>query len=122
MGVSSMNIYQDTISIFLGLKPIQEYDPKFDFNTVPMELSTETVSPFKGFKHTEEFKQYISGEGNGMYGKRHTAEARAKISQARKGKKRKPFSDETREKMRLNAKRRRKKTLPDGSWTWYYPS
>lgn len=40
----------------------------------------------KTFRHTEEHKQSIKGEGNYFYGRTHSEETRRLISQARKGK------------------------------------
>ena len=118
-----MNIYRHCrISEALGLRNIFELVPDFEYEQVPEDASFCGPSPFKGHRHTEEFKQRISGKGNGMYAKTHTDEARKKISQSKLGKKRKPFSDETRSIMSKNRTGRKRKYLPDGSWTWYYPS
>lgn len=38
------------------------------------------------FKHTEEYKQAISGEGNPFYGRKHSEETKKKISESRKSK------------------------------------
>lgn len=117
-----MNIYRHcVISEAMGLQNIFELVPDFDYEQVPKDATfCGPISPFKGHKHTKEHKKYISGEGNGMFGKTHSKESREKMSKAMKGKKRKPFTKETKRKMSENAKRRRKKILPNGKWTWEY--
>jgi group I intron endonuclease len=52
----------------------------------PDETIEKARESNKGFKHTEEHKQKISGEGNPFYGKSHTEEAKLRISESKKNK------------------------------------
>ena len=76
--MSSKYIYNDPIAKTLGLKPIQEYYPDYDFDFRPehiplWEQNSGELNSFYGKKHTEETKKLLSekrkGEGNAMYGR-----------------------------------------------------
>ena len=76
--MSSKYIYNDPIAKSMGLKPIQEYYPDYDFDFRPdhiplWEQRSGEFNSFYGKKHTEETKKLYSetrqGENNNMYGR-----------------------------------------------------
>lgn len=70
-----MNIYTDAISASLGIRPIQEYFPDFNFNAKPDDSSLDKRAWFDwtGKNHTEETKELCRqaklGELNPQFGK-----------------------------------------------------
>ena len=116
-----MFIYQDTISVFLGIRPIQEIIPDFDLNEeLPRDKNQKVSSPFKGYKLSEEHKKAFCFANKGKIRSKETREkirqtklnsnysdseeTRSKKSSSRKGKT--PFlgklhSDDTKYKMRI---------------------
>lgn len=52
----------------------------------PLEVIEKIKQSRNGFKHSEEHKNKMSGEGNPLYGKHHTEETRKKISESNKNK------------------------------------
>ncbi len=48
----------------------------------PLELIEKAKESNKGFKHTEEHKQKMRGEGNHFYGKQHSDQVKKKIREA----------------------------------------
>lgn len=101
-----MSIYIDPIGESLGLKPIQEYFPDYDFDPpVPEDASSNTpkgmpvdyyfTTTFEGLTHTDEYKERLSEmmterrKDNPQMGnfQPHTDDAREKISLGMMGKK-----------------------------------
>jgi hypothetical protein len=57
-----MTIYQDTISESLGLRPITDFFPDYDFNYKPEDASLKmngSLNPFWGLQHTNQTKDRL---------------------------------------------------------------
>ena len=69
-----MSIYNDAISASLGIRPIQEFFPDYDFDFIPEDATLDKKAWFDwtGINHTKETKELCRqskiGELNPMYG------------------------------------------------------
>lgn len=97
IGVSSMSIYTDAISIALGVRPINEIYPEYVHDLDPPEDSYSSTL----------------GELNPFYGMQHTSEAKAKMSKAAKGR---IYSEEYKRKMSETLKKRNSENPRSQEW------
>lgn len=97
-----MTIYRDHIAESLGLRPLKELVPEYEYTlSVPDDAShthySGELNPFYGQKHTEDTKRIIAETNKRVHtGRKRSQATRSKMSDSQKGKR---VSQETKLKL-----------------------